>query len=101
MRYDTTVWFVKETPGAYDATTGNYADPASEAVAEYASVTDTGLDTLHLVYGEIRQGVKTVRIQGHHEEPFDYILIGGVRYHVDKRRTLRTKETFIVSSEVQ
>lgn len=101
MRYDKRVWFVKETQGTYDETTGNYGDPVSEAVSEWASVMDTGLETMHLIYGEIRQGSKTIHLQSPVNFVFDYILIDGIRYHVDQRRTLRQKETYIVSSEVQ
>mgnify|MGYP000662402319 CR=1 FL=1 len=34
----------------------------------HASVTDTGTDTMNLVYGAIKQGSKTVRLQMHYKK---------------------------------
>jgi len=104
MRYDTAICFVKKGIPVYDPQTGDYSDgePTEETI--YASVTDTAQDTLLIVYGEIRQGSLTIRLQNHYGKTFDYIVIKDGRYagtySVDKRRKLRTKETFIVS-EVQ
>lgn len=104
MRYDTAICFVKKGVPVYDPLTGDYSDgePTEETV--YASVTDTSKDTLLIVYGEIRQGSLTIRLQNHFDGVFDNIVIKDGRYAgtyaVDKRRKLRVKETFIVS-EVQ
>ena len=100
MRFDTPVYFQKVTTGAYDPQTGNYgADEIVEA-KRYASVTNTGEETLNLVYGEIRQGVVTVRLQTHYSEPFDRLRIGDKVYRCDRARPLRLKFT-LVCSEVQ
>ena len=100
MRFDTPVYFQTIKAGAYDASTGNHGEDTVTEEMRYASVTDTGLDTLNLIYGEIRQGGKTVRLQNHYEKPFDRIKIGKKVYRVDKARMLRNKQTLIVS-EVQ
>nr|DAF28441.1 MAG TPA: ASCH domain protein [Caudoviricetes sp.]DAJ14583.1 MAG TPA: ASCH domain protein [Siphoviridae sp. ctdzB12] len=55
---------------------------------------------MNLVYGAIKQGSKTVRLQMHYKKPFDLIRIGNVLYRVDFERKLRTKHVFVVS-EVQ
>lgn len=100
MRFDIPVYFQKITPGAYDPKTGNYGADEITEVKRYASVTNTGEDTLNLVYGEIRQGVVTVRLQTHYSEPFDRLRIGDKVYRCDRARPLRLKFT-LVCSEVQ
>lgn len=100
MRFDTPVYLQRIKPGEYDPNTGNYTPDTVTEVKQYASVTNTGVDTLNLVYGELRQGSFTVRLQNHYTEPFDRVRIGRRVYRVDMSRTLRTKQTFVVS-EVQ
>lgn len=100
MRFDTPVYFQSVVRGEYDPTTGDYAEDIVTEVERYASVSDTGMDTLTLVYGGLKQGSLTIRLQSVYDGIFDYIRIGSKRYRVDKTRTLRHKQTFIVS-EVQ
>lgn len=100
MRYDTPVYFQKITSGEYDPKTGNYGDDTVEETLRYASVMNTGEDTLRLVYDGPKQGSLTIQIQNHYEEPFDRIRVGEKVYSVDFSRSLRTKHTFVVS-EVQ
>lgn len=97
MRYETPIYFQRVTPGSYNPATGNYGEDTVEETLRYASVMDTGTETMRLVYGEIRQGSLTVHIQNHYLDVFDRIRIGGKVYAVDDRRRLRVKETFIVS----
>ena len=99
MRFDTPIYF-QRMKRAYDATTGNYSHEQPEEVKRYASITNTGTDTLNLVYGELKQGSLTIRLQMPYTEPFDRIRIGNKHYRVDRERLLRTKHTFVVS-EVQ
>lgn len=101
MRFDTPIWFVKESTQLYNSETGDYdltEDPQKDL--ELASVNDTKADTMVLIYGKIRQGSLTVRIQGEYSDPFDYLEIDGKKYSVDQTRKLRTKTTYFVS-EVQ
>lgn len=100
MRYDIPIYFQKITSGEYDPSTGNYADDAVEETLRYASVMNTGEETMIQVYGTIKQGSLTIQIQNHYTEPFDRIRVGEKVYSVDFIRRLRTKHTFIVS-EVQ
>lgn len=97
MRFDTPVYFQRVERGAYDPTTGNYAPDTPVEDMRRASVTDSSAQTLQLVYGELKQGSLTVRIQNHYTEPFDRIKIGGKLYRVDMTRKLRSKQTFVVS----
>lgn len=104
MRYDTPIYFVKKGVPVYNPQTGDYSDGETTEEKIYASVTDTAQDTLLIVYGQIRQGSLTIRLQNHYTNAFDNIVIKEGRYAgtyaVDKRRRLRTKEVFVVS-EVQ
>lgn len=100
MRVDTPIFFQTITPGEYDANTGNYDKQTVEEVKKYASVTDSGIETLNLIYGEIRQASKTIRLNGQYNAPFDRIRIGRKVYRVDLSRPLRNKHIFVVS-EVQ
>lgn len=100
MRFDTPIYFQRVKPGEYDAATGNYGPDNVVEDQRYADVTDTGADTLRLVYGGLKQGSLTIRLQAAYTLPFDHIRIGGKTYNVDRSRKLRSKQTFIVS-EVQ
>lgn len=100
MRFDTPIYFEREVQPEYDAITGNYIEKEPDRVLMYASVTDSTTETLNLVYGELRQGSLTIRLQNHYSEPFDRIRVGGKVYRKDMERRLRTKHTFVVS-EVQ
>lgn len=100
MRYDTPVYFQRVTPGKYDPKTGNYADDDIEEVEVYADVTDTGTETLRLIYGQLKQGSKVIRLQNSYDYVFDLIRIGDNVYKVDFARRLKPKAVFVVS-EVQ
>lgn len=100
MRFDTPVYFQRIVAGKYNADTGNYDDDTVSEVMHYASVTNTGTETLKIAYGEIKQGSLTIRVQNRLKEPFDRIRIGNKIYRVDMSRQLLTKHTFVVS-EVQ
>ena len=97
MRYDTPVYFQTITAGKLNPETYNYDDDIMLEVKRYANVTDSGVDTLNLVYGEIKQSSKTVRLQRAYKEPFDRIRIGDKTYRVD---LTRRGKSFVVS-EVQ
>ncbi len=100
MRFDTPVYFQTVKQGAYDEVTGNYGAPTITEEKRYASVTHTGTETLNLIYGELKQGSLTVRLQNYYAKPFDRLRIGEKVYRVDRARPLRLKYTLIVS-EVQ
>lgn len=97
MRYDTPVYFQTIEEGEYNAETGNYAADTVTEVLRFASVTDSGINTLNLVYGEIKQGSLTIRLQRAYETHFDRIRIGEKQYRVDLSRR---KKVYVVS-EVQ
>ena len=100
MRFDTPVYFQRITPGEYDVATGNYAEDIITEDKRYASVTSAGVQTLRIVYGELKQGCLVIRLQMPYPLPFDRIRVGEKVYSVDMARPLRNKHSFVVS-EVQ
>ena len=100
MRYDTPIYFQTVTPGEYDANTGNYAAETVTEVKRYASVTDSGTQTMMLIYGELKQGSKTIRLQQPYTSPFRRIRIGDKVYSVDRQKMFRNSHIIVVS-EVQ
>ena len=97
MRYDTPIYFQNITEGEYDTTTGNYVQDKTEETKVYANITDTKTDTLSLVYGGIKQGGLTIRLQQPFKKAFDFIRIDKKRYKTDYSRN---NKIFVVS-EVQ
>lgn len=100
MRYDTPIFFQRIVQGEYDSSTGNYGPDSITETKRYADVTGAGAETLNLVYGELRQDSKVLRLQTHYKEHFDRIRIGRRVYRVDFSRELKVKHVFVVS-EVQ
>lgn len=95
MRYDTPVYFQTVTPGEYNADSGNYnADTVTE-VKIYASVTDTGVETLKTLYGKVKQGSLTIRLLRPFTSTFDRISVADKIYTVDFLKL--NKRVFIVS----
>lgn len=101
MRYNTPIYFQTVKPGEYEPETGNYGADKTEEVKKYAAITDTGTETLRLLYGELKQGSLTIRLQRPYVAAFDRIRIGegenAKYYRVDRARL--HKRTFIVSEE--
>ena len=100
MRYDTTIYFEKLSPGVYDETVGDYGEPVVVSTKRLASVVNTSDKQMHLIYGGIREGSKTISLLNAYGEVFDRIRVGSKLYTVDRRISLRTKQAF-VCSEIQ
>lgn len=100
MRYDTPIYFEKLSPGVYDETVGDYGDPVVVSTKRLASVVNTSEKQMHLIYGGIREGSKTISLLNAYGEVFDRIRVGTKLYTVDRRISLRTKQAF-VCSEIQ
>lgn len=97
MRYCTPIYFQTVTQGAYNANTGDYSPDNVTEEKKYADVTSSGINTLKLLYGDIKQGSLVVRLQRPYKEPFDKIRIADKLYRVDFSRG---QKVFVVS-EVQ
>lgn len=100
MRYDTPIYFEKLSPGVYDETVGDYGEPVVVSTKRLASVVNTSDKQMHLIYGGIREGSKTISLLNAYGEVFDRIRVGSKLYTVDRRISLRTKQAF-VCSEIQ
>lgn len=96
MRYDKTIYFVKNGENVYNYDTGDYEESEPVKIARSANVTDLGYESVKLLYGELKQGAKVVRIVGHHYDDCDYIEIDGKAYLVQLERRLRQETTFQV-----
>lgn len=95
MRYDTKVMF-QQVENTY-LSNGDYAETVAEEHIEYASIQNTDIQTMHLVYGEIRQGSITLSLQNYVGYTFNRVVINGVKYTVDQAIDLRVKKAYILS----
>src|SRR5699024_7752738 len=100
MRYSVPVYFVKETEPVYDYETGDYVDGELFKHDVWANVSDTGTERMQLIYGDLKQGAITVRIQGKYDEAFDYVEVDGKKYNVDAFRTFRNDQAFNLSEQL-
>ena len=97
MRYDTPVYFCRQTDRSYNYGTGDYEGGTATEELRFASVENTKADTLHLIYGELRQDSVTIHLQNHYDKPFDHIRIRNKKYKADYTRRLRFKQAIVVS----
>lgn len=106
MRCDTEISFVTDGERVLDTDPtsegyGGYVDGGETAVAMMADVTDTQTQTQQLLYGELREGSKTVRLNQQYRDSFDHIRITdrdtgeSALYDVDASRHLRHRSTFV------
>ena len=100
MRYDTRIYFVKEGEEVYDYDTGDYITTEPIKYEAWANVSDTGTERMRLIYGALKQGALTVRIQGKYDETFDYIQVDGKKYKADAFRTFRNDQAFNLSEQL-
>lgn len=95
MRYDTKVIF-QQVEEQYQ-TNGDYAETVVEQHTEYVSLVDTDIQTMHIVYGAIRQGSVTMQLQNFVGYPFNRVVINGKPYVVDQVFNMRVKQAYILS----
>lgn len=95
MRYDTKALF-QLVEDDYNSI-GDYDETVKEQHTEYCAIQETDIQTMHIVYGEIRQGSITISLQNYIGYAFNRIVINGVPYVVDQAYTLRTKKVYIAS----
>lgn len=98
MRYNTPVFFQKVEPGKLNTETHNYDNDTVTEKKRYASITDSGLETLKLIFGELKQGSLIIRLQRPFEGAFDRVRIGNKIYRADMVKL--NKRVFLLS-EVQ
>ena len=95
MRYDREAIF-QQVEEQY-LSNGDYAEIVVEEHTEYCSVAFTDLQTMHLVYGAIKQGSLTIHLQNYIGYAFNRIVIEGKTYVVDDEIDLRFKKVYVIS----
>lgn len=98
MRYNTAVFFQKVEPGELNTETHNYGEDKITETKRYASVTDSGDETLKLVFGELKQGSLIIRLQRPYTRAFDRVRIGNTIY---RSAMAKLKKRVFILSEVQ
>lgn len=98
MRYNTPVFFQRVEPGKLNTETHNYDEDKITETKRYASVTDSGAETLKLVFGELKQGSLIIRLQRPYKEAFDCVRIGNKIY---RSSMAKLEKRVFVLSEVQ
>lgn len=102
MRYDTKVTFVVEKDEYYDPVLGEYVGGTKEETNLRANVTDLGTDRSKVLFGDIKQGAKVIRLLRPYTKEWDYVLIFNKlrskteKFEIITERNLRLKNTFIV-----
>lgn len=97
MRFDTPIYFQRVVPGKYDEQSHNYGEDEITETEILANVADTGAETLKLVYGKIKQGSLTIKLQMPYKKAFDRIRVGDKFYTVDLSKTPRNQQILVVS----
>ncbi|MDN6670663.1 MAG: hypothetical protein L0L07_00060 [Staphylococcus equorum] len=97
MRLDKKIAFVSETGEVFDPSTGDYT--SGETVKDYvwANVSDTGERRMQLLYGALKLGAKTIRLNSKYKKLFDYIEIDGKNYSVTLSKEGQQKSVYEVS----
>ena len=98
MRFDKPVYFQTITPGKYNEETANYNPDTVAEVQMYASVTDTGVETLKTLYGKVKQGSLTIRLLRPYTANFNSIRVDDKTYTVD---FIKLKQRVFIVSEVK
>lgn len=99
MRYDTLVNFVKQT-APIRLPNGDYSDGEETLLPIWANVSDLGEERVALIFGDVKQKAKVVRLQNRYTEPFDFIEIDGDKYKDTRPKHFRHESVFYVG-EVQ
>ena len=106
MRYDTKVTFVIEKDEYYNPVLSIHVDGTKEETNLRANVTDLGTDRSKVLFGDIKQGAKVVRLLRPYTKKWDYVLIYNKltketqKFEIVTERNLRLKNTFIVQEVV-
>lgn len=94
MRFDTTIAFLRLTPGEYNEETGDYEGDGYRREKKKAQVYDASSVTQRHEYGEYKQGDLIATIHGHLGYTPDAVEIRGRRYGIEMTRKLRRCQTF-------
>ena len=86
MRYDTPIFFVKETDKHYDPEVGEWIQGEPVRTKKYANVTHMGVERQQAVFGDVKANRLVIRLQRPFTGVYDFIEIGEKVYHTDTER---------------
>ncbi|PCS10403.1 hypothetical protein RU90_GL001324 [Lactococcus lactis subsp. hordniae] len=66
-----------------------------------ANITDLGTERSKVLFGDVKQGAKVVRLLRPYLKNWDFVLIGNDKYKIVTGRQLRLKNTFILQEVSQ
>lgn len=101
MRYDKKVCFVtEEKEPHYNRKTGNYDEGEVERKWSACLISDMGTEMMHLLFGRIETGAKTLAIPGSVHIAADYVMDSeGTRYSILLRQEARHDTILQVKKE--
>ena len=99
LRFDTIITIVQKVEPKR-LPNGNHTSAEKELGKLRANVSYTNYETSERIYGEVKEGSRTVRLQHKITDPFDYMIIDGGRFTVDSVRHSRHRASYIVSEVV-
>lgn len=88
MRYDKTVYLIKNQGGVYNEDTGDYEQGSPIMLERQAHVSSAGVKTLNNLYGGVKEGAIVIRLKNNYIE-FDEIMYQKKYYEPKVIRTLR------------
>lgn len=92
MRYDQTVYLIKNQGEVYNEDTGDYEQGSPIMFERQAHVSSAGTQTLNNLYGGVKEGAIVIRLKQNYLE-FDEILYRGKYYLPRLVRNLRNEVT--------
>lgn len=97
MRYLDEITFVKKGKAVYDPDSSSKPTPEAIETAVRANVTDLGLERSMALFGDIKQGRKTIRLRPHIPVlPWDYLKYKGKTYQLVKDIEPQDRNSLIV-----
>ena len=95
MRFNKRITFVKVVSGGtYNPMKGENDAAVESYDTKPCSATSLPPDKEYSIYGTREGGIQIVRLQQDYEAPFNYALIGGVRYEEVKTQELTNKSVY-------
>ena len=95
MRYDKKVALIRNGSEEFNEETGDWDVTEATETDVWANVSDTGEQRQSLIYGGVKQGALTVRMQG--QPPiFTFMRIDGAEYEVTMTKRFRRQTVFQV-----
>ena len=95
MRFDSLVNFITTTE-PIRLPNGDYSDPVEVKLPVWANVSDLGEERVALIFGDVKQKAKVVRLQNQYTESFDFIEIDGDKYKNTRPKHFRHESVFYV-----